>query len=570
MKCFTPSNAPVAHVPSRPFFLKSKVNDKAGTKFFAGAASPLGVQAKLKVGDANDALEQEADRVADQVVDGGNAAVNHMPAAPTPQRKCEDCEREEKTLQRKVQDTSESTGLRSEVSVPDTVSNALNSQARPLDPATRAVMEPRFGHDFGHVRVHRGAEAAGSAKVLGAKAYTLGRDIVFGEGYYAPGSRRGDHLLAHELTHVVQQGHLEHGAVIQRSEVDDRSCAGLTDIETDIDTKVNAGIAAARAAAPTPLVLADFLKDVSGRLGGQLMGAIEMFIKNLPATKRTSPPQNLASTKFAGVDAINRFYLLHTLGSIGVIGPSAKVKGFCVGSDKFGHFFEEGFIYFLVSNMSGGGSAGSNAAQSTGRFLEISNKQGLGVTGVFSNADLAANLAGKKFYEDLAANPSSFSFSVANYISDKWSETFNPSFYNAAEGSVIWANLLSGTWQGSFTSAGGTSTPTAATVTLRATAAGQVTGTNEWPAGAAKPNKEKIKNGVISQRTTAVSGTFPDTPPQTLSDTPVSGVTIAFDWELRSASGKGELKSVDEQNLVGTWGIGSSKTNGGTWTMKKV
>jgi hypothetical protein len=97
-----------------------------------------------------------------------------------------------------------------------------------------------------------------------------------------------------------------------------------------------------------------------------------------------------------------------------------------------------------------------------------------------------------------------------------------------------------------------------------------VTGTNEWPAGAVKPNKEKIENGKITQRTTSVTGTKPFGPPETLSATPVSGVTIDFDWKLGSSSGKGRWESVDEQNLVGTWGIGSSRVNGGTWQLKKV
>jgi hypothetical protein len=83
--------------------------------------------------------------------------------------------------------------------------DVLNAPGQPLDARTRAFMERRFGHDFGTVRVHAGAAAAASAANTQAEAYTVGRDIVFGAGFYAPESRAGRELIAHELTHVVQQ-----------------------------------------------------------------------------------------------------------------------------------------------------------------------------------------------------------------------------------------------------------------------------------------------------------------------------------------------------------------------------
>jgi uncharacterized protein DUF4157/CDI toxin RNase A-like protein/uncharacterized protein DUF922 len=76
---------------------------------------------------------------------------------------------------------------------------------QPLDDATRTFMEPRFGHDFGRVRVHTGDVAAQSASSARSLAFTVGSDIVFGAGQYAPQTESGRHLLAHELTHVVQQ-----------------------------------------------------------------------------------------------------------------------------------------------------------------------------------------------------------------------------------------------------------------------------------------------------------------------------------------------------------------------------
>ncbi len=90
-------------------------------------------------------------------------------------------------------------------SVPSIVHEVLRSPGLPLDERTRAFMEPRFGHDFSGIRVHQDLRAAESARLLSANAYTAGSHVVFGRGRYAPGSTDGNRLLAHELTHAVQQ-----------------------------------------------------------------------------------------------------------------------------------------------------------------------------------------------------------------------------------------------------------------------------------------------------------------------------------------------------------------------------
>ncbi|MEK6321046.1 MAG: DUF4157 domain-containing protein [Acidobacteriota bacterium] len=89
--------------------------------------------------------------------------------------------------------------------MPTIVPEVLRAPGQPLDAATRAFMEPRFGHDFSHVRVHTDARAMESARTVNALAYTVGNNIVFGGGQYAPGATSGSRLLAHELTHVLQQ-----------------------------------------------------------------------------------------------------------------------------------------------------------------------------------------------------------------------------------------------------------------------------------------------------------------------------------------------------------------------------
>src|SRR5688500_13834171 len=97
--------------------------------------------------------------------------------------------------------------------VPASVRSTLDAPGRPLDGETRANMESRFGHDFSAVRIHDGPSAAGSANDVGARAYTVGQDIVFGGGGYSPETPAGRSLLAHELTHTVQQSGLQRSSI---------------------------------------------------------------------------------------------------------------------------------------------------------------------------------------------------------------------------------------------------------------------------------------------------------------------------------------------------------------------
>jgi|GEM_PF-5542529 len=90
-------------------------------------------------------------------------------------------------------------------SAPPIVHDVLRSSGQPLDAATRAVMEPHFGHDFSRVRIHTDAKARESALAVNALAYTVGNDVVIGSGHYAPETRDGRRLVAHELTHTIQQ-----------------------------------------------------------------------------------------------------------------------------------------------------------------------------------------------------------------------------------------------------------------------------------------------------------------------------------------------------------------------------
>lgn len=114
---------------------------------------------------------------------------------------CEECKRKRQgTLQRSA------LGTRPVGGIPPIVHEVLRAPGQPLDAQTRAAVEPRFGADFSRVRIHTDEKAAQSADTVQALAYTVGSDIVFAGGRYAPHTGAGSRLLAHELTHVVQQG----------------------------------------------------------------------------------------------------------------------------------------------------------------------------------------------------------------------------------------------------------------------------------------------------------------------------------------------------------------------------
>jgi len=167
------------------------------------------IQPKLKMGAVNDPLEHEADRIADQVMHmterdvvaaEGGVAHNDAAVPPVVSRKCSAWGQEEKFRSKPVGRQP----ARDEAAA--SVHEVLRSPAQPLDAASRAYFEPRFGHDFSQVRVHSGAAVEQSARDVNARAYTVKTDIVFGPGEYAPATSEGKRLLAHELAHVVQQG----------------------------------------------------------------------------------------------------------------------------------------------------------------------------------------------------------------------------------------------------------------------------------------------------------------------------------------------------------------------------
>jgi len=149
------------------------------------------VQPSLSISQPGDASEVEADRAADEIMRMPDLAVagpqiSRMGDASV-HRSCAACSTTQSDLSA-------------------IVARAVSGTGRALDEDTRGFMESRFGYDFNDVRIHTGSRAAESARALQAQAYTVGSDIVFAAGRYAPETNSGRRLIAHELAHTVQQG----------------------------------------------------------------------------------------------------------------------------------------------------------------------------------------------------------------------------------------------------------------------------------------------------------------------------------------------------------------------------
>ena len=414
----------------------------------------------LGLSQPGDPSEREADLVADQIMSGlhEERAPTHTPPSST-------------LLRRPHVRGAEAAAAASLPSVPNSapahVHEVLRSPGRPLDPATRAFMEPRFDHDFQHVRVHTGGAAAQSAQSVNARAYTLGNQLVFGAGHYAPHSVLGRHLLAHELTHVVQQG--ARADTIQRAEIDDRShtCEELEDSTQLIEDKVNAVLNEVRNLPDGK----DRVEAVYRALGtGSPYSGIEDFIEEFPETHQNRVPIGESKYKHPlygdrdGSGWINAWWKGEkTMGTV------LNIDGLCVGSDKLGHFFQQGRDYFAISTLLGKGDA---YAEGFGTWLEgkASNDPeiqawiddmrsqswpgfdrlkynfsfwqgvfGLSTTGVFSNGDLQANSAGMAFYKQVYTDPDT-TFSLADYITGQWNEEQNPSCHGPEMAKLLAAN----------------------------------------------------------------------------------------------------------------------------------
>lgn len=196
---------------------------------------------------------------------------------------CSSCAGDKGLLQR------QGTGSQTPGAVPSIVHQVLASAGQPLDASTRAFMEPRFGHDFSGVRVHTGPRADESARAVNAAAYTFGEDIVFKSPMFRPADPVGRRLLAHELTHVVQQGN---GGGASDGELSIGAADSSLEAEAD---RVAAGImsnndAAVSQQATTPLLSRD--QDAVGHI---------MTLGVVPRTGLQFQPTNVTNTQIGVV-----------------------------------------------------------------------------------------------------------------------------------------------------------------------------------------------------------------------------------------------------------------------------
>ncbi len=303
-----------------------RIGNQAMLRRLSRTSSTL--QCKLQIGAVNDPLEAEADRVADQVMRMSDPGISIATAPPQISRKCAGCEEEE---DKKLHAKSSGAPLPGEA--PPIVYQVLSSPGRPLDSATRSFMEPRFGqrmgeqfrpapaaagkpqakltigepgdahegqaestaqavmrdggtagaarsYDFSGVRIHTDNPAAASAAAMQARAYTVGSDIVFGEGHYRPQTAEGRALIAHELTHVAQQG----SATVERSIQRDLIYAGAYKSPYGGDP---AEIASATAKTWYPSTV-DFAATIATSGGGSGASSFDDLIKWIGAQSKGS------------------------------------------------------------------------------------------------------------------------------------------------------------------------------------------------------------------------------------------------------------------------------------------
>ncbi len=234
------------------FFSIFNKHNNAFTRSRKEAFSGSFIQAKLEINQPGDVYEQEANATADKVMQNNSAQPLQnsffKPSASASGVQCAEA--------------SEQT---------ENYIGSLNDKGRPLTKSEKHFFEPRFGRDFSNVRLHTDSEANQSAKSINAKAFTKGNDIVFASGQYQPGKDDSKHLLAHELTHVVQQQQAQQAIQRERELNADES--------TECYKKIDEALAALeKSAADENKKLPDYIKDaIKGLREKRTQGKVKCY-----------------------------------------------------------------------------------------------------------------------------------------------------------------------------------------------------------------------------------------------------------------------------------------------------
>lgn len=244
MKSLQTENITPSNSEKSPFFQKKSnrnffnpISNK--TFFLNGSSASRAIQSKLTVGQPGDKYEQEADAMADRVVQRLAAPIvannkSNITNNPSIQRKCADCEEKNDEEYPKIEKGSgiqakSNNGLPvTENSSPETITRKLG-KGKSLNGNTQSRMEAAFGTGFSNVEIHHDSNAEDLSGKLGARAFTVGDHIAFAKGEYEPGTIAGEALIAHELAHVIQQN----GG--NGTNVQSKGNTNQTDLEKDAD-----------------------------------------------------------------------------------------------------------------------------------------------------------------------------------------------------------------------------------------------------------------------------------------------------------------------------------------------
>ncbi len=420
------------------------------------------IQSKTQLDNSNDSLENEADAVADKVVN--KQAGNNIQSSG-----------EDKLQLKRISSNQKQSNAKKQVG--DEFDQNLRQAEKggtEINEKTRAEMESGFGRDFQNVRIHKDARANKMSQSIGAKAFTHGNHIYFNSGQYQPENQKGKKLLAHELTHTIQQKGASKKK-IQRSEVDGMAGGELQDSASKINEYVNTSIESVRSkfeALTSYEDRANFVKKVFKKIGAmsdlvEYQSRIEEWVESdLKEGTHWVVPYS-QNTKYANIKENFGFWK-----TFKVLGPTMLVSGVRIGSDKLGHFFHEGYQYYksIKGAIDSDEKFDPDTRNTWTGWDEMKDfyhdaetgKQGTGTTGVYSFADLAANYSGYSFYIDLLLDPE-LKFDIKSYMGEHikpseganksdaydssnnrahWSEETNNNMYRRNIGRFVWGNIL--------------------------------------------------------------------------------------------------------------------------------